>query len=63
MKPTGVQSSDGAVEEIVLGVDTHLDAHLAVALDGLGRHLGESKYRRPSGATGNYSVGRRVSEL
>jgi transposase len=26
---------------VVLGVDTHLDAHVAVALDGLGRHLGE----------------------
>ena len=30
-----------AVEEVVLGVDTHLDAHVAVALDGLGRRLGE----------------------
>jgi transposase len=29
------------IEEVVLGVDTHLDAHVAVALDGLGRHLGE----------------------
>jgi hypothetical protein len=28
-------------EEVVLGVDTHLDVHVAVALDGLGRHLGE----------------------
>ncbi len=27
--------------EVVLGVDTHLDAHVAVALDGLGRRLGE----------------------
>jgi transposase len=26
---------------VVLGVDTHLDAHVAVALDGLGRRLGE----------------------
>jgi transposase len=43
VKSTGVQSSEGPVKEIVLGVDTHLDAHLAVALDGLGRHLGESK--------------------
>jgi transposase len=29
------------VEEVVLGVDTHLDVHVAVALDGLGRRLGE----------------------
>ena len=29
------------VEEVVLGVDTHLDAHVAVALNGLGRRLGE----------------------
>jgi transposase len=29
------------VVEVVLGVDTHLEAHVAVALDGLGRHLGE----------------------
>jgi hypothetical protein len=30
-----------AVEEVVLGVDTHLEAHVGVALDGLGRCLGE----------------------
>ena len=29
-----------SVDGVVLGVDTHLDAHVAVALDGLGRHLG-----------------------
>ena len=28
--------------EVVLGVDTHLDVHVVVALDGLGRRLGES---------------------
>ena len=27
------------VVEVVLGVDTHLDVHLAVALDHLGRRL------------------------
>jgi transposase len=27
--------------EVVLGVDTHLDIHVAVALDQLGRRLGE----------------------
>ncbi len=25
---------------VILGVDTHADAHVAVALDGLGRRLG-----------------------
>jgi transposase len=35
------ENSGGVVEEVVLGVDTHLDAHVAVALDGLGRRLGE----------------------
>jgi transposase len=28
--------------EVILGVDTHLDFHLAVAIDHLGRRLGES---------------------
>jgi len=32
----GFASADG----VVLGVDTHLDAHVAVALDGIGRRLG-----------------------
>ena len=36
----GEDSGIGA-EEVVLGVDTHLDFHVAVALDGLGRRLGE----------------------
>jgi transposase len=30
-----------AAKEVVLGVDTHLDVHVAVALDRLGRRLGE----------------------
>jgi transposase len=34
----GPQSTDG---EVALGVDTHLDFHVAVALDDLGRRLGE----------------------
>ena len=28
--------------EVILGVDTHLDFHVAVAIDHLGRRLGES---------------------
>jgi transposase len=35
------ENSDIVIEEVVLGVDTHLDVHVAVALDGLGRRLGE----------------------
>jgi hypothetical protein len=31
------------VAEVVLGVDTHLDFHVAVALDQLGRPLGGLK--------------------
>jgi transposase len=30
-----------AATEVILGVDTHLDAHVAVAVDHLGRRLGE----------------------
>jgi hypothetical protein len=30
-----------AATEVVLGVDTHLDVHVVVALDHLGRRLGE----------------------
>ena len=29
------------VREVVLGVDTHLEVHVAVVLDRLGRRLGE----------------------
>ncbi len=36
----GGESSAKAIE-VVLGVDTHLDTHVAVALDQLGRRLGE----------------------
>jgi hypothetical protein len=35
------ETSEEVVEEVVLGVDTHLDMYVAVALDGLGRRLGE----------------------
>jgi transposase len=38
----GVNGPNGA-EEVLLGVDTHLDFHVAVALDRMGRRLGEIK--------------------
>ena len=34
------EGADRPAEEVVLGVDTHLDAHVAVAMDRLGRTLG-----------------------
>jgi transposase len=35
--------SPATVSEVILGIDTHLDVHVAVALDGFGRRLGELK--------------------
>jgi transposase len=35
-----IASSTSVEMKITLGVDTHKDTHVAVALDGLGRHLG-----------------------
>ena len=32
-----------SVDEVLLGVDTHLDVNVAVAVDHLGRRLGELK--------------------
>lgn len=50
------------LEEVVLGVDTHLEVHVAVALDGLGRRLRESwPCRRPRRATRALSPGRKAS--
>src|SRR3954467_6481253 len=37
----GDAEGSASVDEVVLGVDTHLDLHVAVALDQLGRRLGE----------------------
>ena len=39
MVMTGVRSPRSADVEVVLGVDTHLEFHVAVALDNLGRRL------------------------
>jgi transposase len=39
VRTTGEERPDAALE-VVLGVDTHLDVHVAVALDHLGRRLG-----------------------
>jgi hypothetical protein len=64
VRTTGVHNLDDTVKEVVLGVDTHLNVHVAVVVDGLGRLLGESKIpTRPSRATENSFVGRRISEF
>ena len=39
----GRESRD--VTEVVLGVDTHLDFHVAVVLDHLGKRLGPASHR------------------
>jgi transposase len=36
-----MDDAEKAATEVILGVDTHLDVHVAVALDHLGRRLGE----------------------
>ena len=41
MTTIGAERPDGEVA-VILGVDTHLDFHVAVAVDHLGRRLGES---------------------
>ena len=35
------EESPATAGEVILGIDTHLEVHVAVALDGLGRRLGE----------------------
>jgi hypothetical protein len=46
---------------VILGVDTHLDFHLAVALDHLGREAwARPVCQRPRRATKGFSAGRRV---
>jgi transposase len=37
----GNAEASASVDEVVWGVDTHLDLHVAVALDQLGRRRGE----------------------
>lgn len=36
-----MDDAEKAATEVIVGVDTHLDVHVAVALDHLGRRLGE----------------------
>ena len=49
---------------VILGVDTHLDFHVAVAVDHLGRRLGESSVPTTARrATRAWSVGLKASAL
>ena len=41
MTMIGAETPDTEVA-VILGIDTHLDFHVAVAVDHLGRRLGES---------------------
>jgi transposase len=43
VRRSGAHGAGDVADEVVLGVDTHLDFHVAVALDRLGRRLGEIK--------------------
>ena len=42
MKTIGAERPGTTEAAVVLGVDTHLDLHVAVALNHLGRRLGEA---------------------
>ena len=55
--------SPTTVSEVILGIDTHKDVHVAVALNQLGRRLGELTVRPPRRAMRNSSAGRRASAL
>jgi hypothetical protein len=52
----------GDVAEVVLGVDTHLDFHVAVVLDHLRPGAWASyRYQRPPGVTATSSFGHKGS--
>jgi hypothetical protein len=56
----GVDGLDSA-DEVLLGVDTHLDLNVGVVLDGLGRRLGVLKVPTTTGAMKDSCVGLRTS--
>lgn len=51
---SNASKKDAGGGAVFLGVDTHLDAHAAVALDGLGRRLGSASF--PATAAGYASL-------
>jgi len=42
VRTIGAERPDTTAVAVILGVDTHLDFHVAVAVDHLGRRLGDS---------------------
>lgn len=61
MEKSGNLENVPSVDEVILGVDTHLDIHVAVAVDQLGRRLGEITVPTTTrGAMRSSLVGRRV---
>ncbi len=61
MTMIGAERPDTEVA-VILGVDTHLDFHVAVAVDHLGREAWASPARqRPRRVTRGSSAGRRIS--
>ena len=42
MRTISAEGPDATEVAVILGVDTHLDFHVAVAVDHLGRRLGEA---------------------
>ena len=61
MTTIGAERPDTEVE-MILGVDTHLDFHVAVAVDHLGRDAWASPAcQRPQRVTRGSCAGRRVS--
>jgi hypothetical protein len=50
MSTTAVQGPDDVLE-VLLGVDTHLDVHVAAVLDQLGRPLDELRKECPRAQT------------
>jgi hypothetical protein len=55
------KNPDDVIEKVVLGVDTHLDVHVAVALDGLSRRLGELAVPTTQKGYESSSLGRKAS--
>jgi len=56
----GAEKPDNEIA-VILGVDTHLDFHAAVAVDHLGREAWASRAcQRPQRATRGSSAGRRI---
>ena len=58
MTTIGAERPDTEVA-VILGVDTHLDFHVGVAVDHLGRSLGESTCQRPRRVTRSSCAGLR----